>query len=136
MPALAFPVKGVQKHWRSMTYMDPYLKEVFPEPPLVAYKRQKSIRDFLIRAKIPKKLNSRPQRNIPGMFKCNKQCHLCPFIKETKEVKGNGVVWKINKKFNCETENISYLIHCEKCNEQYIGETERSLKERLGEHKT
>ena len=70
------------------------------------------------------------------MFKCNKQCHLCPFIKETKEVKGNGVVWKINKKFNCETENISYLIHCEKCNEQYIGETERSLKERLGEHKT
>ena len=53
------------------------------------------------------------------MFKCNQQCQLCTFIKETKEVKGNVVVKKINEKF-----------------EQYIGETERSLKERLGEHKT
>ena len=69
------------------------------------------------------------------MFKCNKQCHLCPFIKETKEIKGNCVVWKTNKKLNCETENIAYLIHCEKCNEQYIGDTERSRKEKLGEHK-
>ena len=23
-----------QKHWRAMTTLDPYLKEVFPEPPL------------------------------------------------------------------------------------------------------
>ena len=32
----------LQKHWRSMTFMDSYLKEVFPEPPMVAYKRQKT----------------------------------------------------------------------------------------------
>merc|ERR1712129_19133 len=51
----------LQKHWRSMTFMDPYLEEVFPEPPLVAYKRQKSIKDFLIRAKVPNKQDTRPQ---------------------------------------------------------------------------
>ena len=30
-----------QKHWQSMTTSDPYLAEVFPDPPLIAYKRQK-----------------------------------------------------------------------------------------------
>ena len=26
------------KHWRAMISLDPYLKETFPDPPLVAYK--------------------------------------------------------------------------------------------------
>ena len=38
------------KHWRSMTLLSPYMRDVFPEPPLVAYKRQKNISDFIIRA--------------------------------------------------------------------------------------
>ena len=42
-----------QKHWRTMTTQDPYLQEVFPEPPLIAYKRQKNISDYIIRAKVP-----------------------------------------------------------------------------------
>ena len=67
----------LQKHWRSMTLMDPHLKEVFPEPPIVAHKRTKNLKDFLIRAKVPEQTNQRPQRQIPGMKKCTKQCHLC-----------------------------------------------------------
>ena len=42
----------VKKHWRSMT-LDPRLKEIFPDPPLVAYKRPQNIRDKLIRSKVP-----------------------------------------------------------------------------------
>ena len=45
--------------WRSMI-QDPRLKEVFPKPPLVAYKRPKNIRDTSIRSKVPPLLNSRP----------------------------------------------------------------------------
>ena len=54
----------VQKHWMTMI-QDPRLKEVFPKPPLVAYKRPKNIRDTLIRSKVPPLLNSRPK----GAFK-------------------------------------------------------------------
>ena len=32
---------------------DPYLAEVFKEPPLIAYKRAPNIRDKIIRAKVP-----------------------------------------------------------------------------------
>ena len=36
---------------------------------------------------------------------------------------------------NCETDNVVYMIKCQKCNSCYIGETERMLKERISEHK-
>ena len=50
------------KHWRSMSN-DPYMKEVFPQPPITAYRRQKNLRDFIIRAKVsqPKNLGDIPE---------------------------------------------------------------------------
>ena len=56
-------LQGLQgKHWRSMTLSSPYMRELFPEPPLVAYRRQKNISDFIIRAKVPPKNQKRPKR--------------------------------------------------------------------------
>ena len=83
------------KHWRSMT-QDPYLKEVFPEPPLMAFKRQKNIKDFLVRAKVPAN-KTRPQRNLRGMKKSTMQCNACPYIKEGTEIKGYYFKWNITK---------------------------------------
>ena len=40
------------KHWRSMTVQNQYLKEVFTEPPMTAYRRQTNIRDILIKFKV------------------------------------------------------------------------------------
>lgn len=126
-----------QKHWRTMTEMDPYLSEVFPQPPLIAFKRQKNIKDYTVRAKIPPVLPLRPRRVIPGMKKCQKQCHACPYVKEGKEVKNKYFTWKINKSVNCESSNIVYLIECnnENCSSKYIGESERPMKDCLGNHK-
>ena len=50
----------------------------------------------------------------------------------------NKTSWKINKRITCENFNIIYLISCNKenCKEsKYIGETGRSLKQRLSEHR-
>ena len=46
-PGLPSITKIVQKHWRSLT-LDPYMKSIFPKPPLIAYKRPMNIRDKLI----------------------------------------------------------------------------------------
>ena len=56
----------VRKHWRTMV-QDPRLQEIFPVPPLVAYRRPQNIRDKLIRAKVPPPNITRPKRNTPGM---------------------------------------------------------------------
>ena len=68
----------VTKHWRTMVSSDPYLKEVFPAPPLVAYKVGRNLGTFLIRARIPRPIPNRPKRCLNGMHKCNKKSRGCP----------------------------------------------------------
>ena len=118
----------VQKHWRTMI-QDPRLKEVFPVPPLVAYKRPKNIRDKIIRSKVPPLPSSRPKRDLPGMKKCHK-CGACPFVKEGRTAQSSSTNYKldINSTVYCTTQNNIYLLGCRKCNQQYIGETERTMK--------
>ena len=67
-------------------------------------------------AKVPPNLKNRPQRIIPGMTKCKKECHLCPYVKETKLIQENEFKWKINKPVNCETDNVIYEIYNEPLN--------------------
>jgi hypothetical protein len=80
---------------------------------------------------------ARPQRVIPGMRRCKKQCHACPYIKESKEINTVTFKWTINKPVNCEDSNVIYMIECMKdnCRQKYIGETKRKFKVRLSEHK-
>ena len=124
------------RHWRSMTTQDSYLKSVYPEPPLLAYKRQRNISDMLIRAKLPPPVKPYPERKLVGVTKCGKQCPVCSYIKEGKLIKKQNQNWKITDKIDCNTNNIVYLIECNKpnCNQRYIGETNRSLRVRISEH--
>ena len=119
-----------------MVSQNPYLAEVYPEPPLTAYKRQRNIRDSIVRARVPPPLSQYPRRQINGMKKCERGCIICPFVKEAKHVKGNTFTWSINNQVNCHSQNIIYLIQCtkERCNLKYIGESERELKDRISEH--
>ena len=134
MPAL----QNIQaKHWRAMKSQDQYLSKVFPEPRMVGFRRQRNLKDHLIRAKVPTAAPIYPQRERKGMNKCGK-CSICPFIKEGKEIKiQNKPNWSINKRVDCDSTNIIYLIECSKetCKERYVGETERRLKDRLADHR-
>ena len=41
------PIPNIMaKHFRSMTHQDSYLKEIFTEPPLTAFRRQRNLRDM------------------------------------------------------------------------------------------
>ena len=131
-------IQNIQaKHWRSMISQDPYLSEVFLQPPLTAFRRQKNLRDHLIRAKVPTDPKLHPQRRSRGMKKCGKNCTACPYIKEVKSLYINQKEWKINQNLNCEIFNCIYLIECKKdnCNSKYVGETKRIMKFRFAEHR-
>ena len=106
-----------------MASQEPYLAEVFDEPPLTAYKRQKNIRDNIIRAKVPPLMGQYPKRQLNG-------------VKVAKHVKSNKFTWSINSRVNCHTQNILYMIHSTKknCRLKYIGESEREMKDRISEH--
>ena len=112
------------------------MAKVFPEPPLVGFKRQRNIKDHIIRAKVPAAPPPYPKREHKGMTKCGK-CGLCPFVKEGSIKIANKPNWGINKKVNCDSTNVVYLIECkiDNCKERYIGETDRRLKDRLADHR-
>ena len=130
-------IQNIQaKHWRAMVAQNKYLSEVFQKPPLVAFRRQRNLQDILIKSKIPPPIQRYPGREIKGMAKCGKSCSACPYIKTGKEIKINEKeTWIINRKVNCDTFNCVYLIHCDKCGKNYIGESGRLLKNRLSDHR-
>ena len=135
MPAIQ---QIIAKHWRSMTGQDKNLRECFKRPPLTAFRRQTNLRDLLIKPKIPPPPRPYPERIVKGMKKCAKSCTACPFIQETKEVKIDSKnTWKINKKVNCNTFNIIYLLECQKesCKKRYIGTSGQKFKDRLADHR-
>ena len=56
-----------RKHWRSMVGREPYLKSVFPEPPMVAYKRQTNIREAIIRLRLHQKDRKESKRELKSV---------------------------------------------------------------------
>ena len=51
-PALPSVSNILKKHWRVMK-SDPYLKKVFPFPPMVAFRRTTNLRNKLVKSKVP-----------------------------------------------------------------------------------
>ena len=122
-----------------MVSQDPQLKDTFPQPPLIAYKVAPNLKSKLVRAKVPQKPAARPRRVVPGMARCGKaNCPTCPYIQPGKTFKATATDFKLDytTSMDCSTRNICYAITCSvaNCRQQYIGQSSRSLKERLGEH--
>ena len=69
--------------------------------------------------------------------KCNERnCKNCKFIYEREYLKltDSNVKLKLLCIANCNTENIVYVIICNKCNIYYVGESKKSLKIRTYQH--
>ena len=74
-PSLPPLSKLVKKHWEVMTKTCPNLSRVFPKPSVVAYRRNKNLRDILVKAKIPQ-----PRKNLQrsqGFKPCQRLCYMC-----------------------------------------------------------
>ena len=136
-PRLPIINKSIQKPWKTSCFLDSNFKKSFPDPPMVAFKKHRNIRSFLIRAKVSSKHNQRPLRFTKGMYPCMKTCPNCPFIKNVKKVSGPNFTWTLNGKYTCNTKNIIYMIECKKdnCKKRYIGETDRELADRFRDHR-
>ena len=62
--------------------------------------QETTLRNLLIKSKIPPPPDLHPTRELKGMKKCGKSCPACPYIYESKEIKiHNKKPWKIEKKF-------------------------------------
>ena len=96
-------------------------KTLNKQPPLTAFKTQKNIRDYIIRAKVPPQIGPCTKKRINGQFKCGKYCVIFPFIKK-ENIKNRQIYIDINSPLKFNTQNIVYMIQQtkERCKQQYI----------------
>ena len=137
-PKLPSATEIVGKHYRTMINSDPYLKEVFKKPPMIAYRRPKNLRDYLVRSKVPPVRPNRPRRQLKGMHKCRKpRCVTDKYVEEGKVVRSTATkkVVEINGRVNCNDSNVIYVISCKRCPAQYVGLSTREFTDRMGDHR-
>ena len=100
---------------------DPDTCRIFSQPPLISFKRDKNMGNFLVRSAFQ-------TSEQPGTFKCARaRCKTCPFICNVEKLSGPKRSIKITDHFTCTSANVIYCITCTLCKKLYIGETGRRL---------
>ena len=95
-------------------------KEAIPQVPMVAYRKPKSLAQYLVRARF----TNTPKEKIDGTLKCSsKNCQICIFL-------CLGNTFRSNKNGKV------YLINCKKCKVQYVGSTTTRFRTRFNNHKS
>uniref|UniRef100_A0A0F8AB68 GIY-YIG domain-containing protein n=1 Tax=Larimichthys crocea TaxID=215358 RepID=A0A0F8AB68_LARCR len=91
---------------------------------IAAFRKNKNLQDYLVKAKIKPLITSKP-RGQGQFFK-----HL-PWIRSYS----NKTVFKTMAKGNPHSKNCVYLIYCDTCGLQYVGETKNTMLQRFTQHR-
>lgn len=124
-----------------------------PEPtsslqtPRIAYKKGTTLSSILVRARIPR--TDKPPvseqgitlRHSPSFKNPSTPCG-APLCKCCKHMSKKGAIFshsdtphQIPPNTDCNSRNIIYLLECSTCNKKYVGQTQRSMKERFAGHR-
>ena len=119
----------INKYYPILTASD-RCKNTFKDPPLLAYRCPRNLRDTLVHAKIkiPKPSPSSP----PKITRCNDgRCKTCKFIAHNTTFytfHNTGQTRTIHQNLSCSSDNLIYMINCKRCLKtdttlpsQYIG---------------
>ena len=109
---------------------DPEAKHKFPISPLISFKRDKNMGNFLVRSAFK-------AGNQPGTLKCTRtRCKTCHFISNMVKISvpNQSVMIKITDHFTCISANVIFCITCTLCKKICIGETGKRLADRFLEH--
>ena len=144
----------VDKNWSIIESSDE-LKDIYQSKPVMAFRRPKSLGDFLVRARLKPKIVSEYDQEIPQSQTADnpvansddndqngecrpcgrKRCQCSKMITSDGTVKSSsGATERLRQNTDCTTENVVYLISCSSCNKQYIGETIGPLNKRMNGH--
>ena len=101
-------------------HMDKEVTRTFTPRPMVSCQSARKLSSYLARATLY------PVERKAGSCSCNgKRCEACKNVLEndTFTCSNDQTTYKINRKFDCIEKCLVYLITCNKCLKQYVGQT-------------
>ena len=118
--------KIVRKHLPVLHRSD-RMTEVFQKPPIMAYRQDKNLTDTLVHGKTNKALKQKDSTCSRRI--CNAM-HREEILSSSRDAK-----YKTAENPSYSDKNVVYALICFKCDKTvYVGETVRTLKERIDEH--
>ena len=111
------------------------LNNALPNPPMVAFRRPRNLKDLLVHARISTPSPSLPAGNSPCK---GKNCKCCAEIVTCNKFSSTTTsrTYNIRSEMTCKSSNLVYLITCKRCNLQYVGETKQPLHFRMNGHRS
>ena len=96
-----------------LLHKSPDMQQIFSEPPIIAYRRDRNLNDILVHGKHNRIFKTRGEES--DSYPDKKVCDMSGYCPRN----------------NCKTTNVIYDLYCEICkNVVYVGETERTVGER------
>ena len=113
-------------------------KEVFKDKIFVTFRRAKSLKDKLVRAKLPSIDEELMEK---GTFRCNgrRSCQICPLMKEGDTFQNSDSTRSFKNfsgRFDCNSDHVVYLLQCESCYMKYVGSTKTKFRQRFNVYKS
>ena len=110
-------------------------QDVFQHIPIVGFRKGKSLKDMLVRAKVP--LVGDSQGKSEGC--AGNKCKMCPWVKNTTGFTSkDGVSYSIRSgnTLRCNSANVVYLLTCKTCGIQYVGSCTTPFRSRFANYKS
>ena len=131
-------VYEILKENSKLILVDDEHKEVFRNKIFLSFRRAKNLKDQLVRAKLPS-VGEPPLAK--GTYRCNgrKSCQICNVITEGDSFENsdeNRSFKNFSGRYNCNSENVVYLLQCEVCSKKYVGSTKTKFRQRFNVYKS
>ncbi|GFO04316.1 hypothetical protein PoB_003082100 [Plakobranchus ocellatus] len=125
-------ISSILKTYLPILHSSDRCKKAIPSLPVTAFRRPKNLRDLLVHS-------STHHTNNIGFSPClSPRCKTCIYTHTTSSFKSStdGQTYKITQgPLTCNSNNIIYLITCQKFFKQYVGQTCQTLRSRFNHHR-
>ena len=125
------------EHWK-MTRTNEKCREFLKDSPQVAYKRNKNIKDHLVKAKFREHREKDTNTTHGRSSKCDKRrCSWCKNVQDTTRFisRKTNKTYKMRHNLNCRSDWTIYLAECSVHKKQYVGKTKPQLNIRMNNNR-
>ncbi|XP_064461611.1 uncharacterized protein LOC135371549 [Ornithodoros turicata] len=127
-------IKGILNRHYSILQQSERTKEFFPQAPPVTYRRARNLLDSLVHSKI-----NEPNDSPMGCHPCEgRRCQICKSMQHTTIAESTSSHFRVTIRANldCNSSNVIYLLQCNACQAQYVGQTKTAFRIRFNNHRS